>query len=160
MTVSPGDSLARDLSLELTACRKRGIDRLDLVSHNQKRVPRPELQRLADEYTAVSGVRTASRIAQLKYLLRDAITAFQAENEADAQLVSAIFFGDSQDRVTKSAGELLDTAQRKFGFDSQVRFRQARHDAFDNFADFLPRFVAMAKQAGQPRAVVKVHFGC
>ena len=30
-----------------------------------------------------------------------------------------------------------------------MRFRQARHDAFDNFADFLPRFVAAARQAGQ-----------
>ena len=31
-----------------------------------------------------------------------------------------------------------------------MRFRQARHVAFDNFADFLPRFVAAARQAGKP----------
>ena len=31
-----------------------------------------------------------------------------------------------------------------------MRFRQARHAAFDNFAYFLPRFVAAARQAGEP----------
>jgi hypothetical protein len=45
---------------------------------------------------------------------------------------------------------LLDLARRKSGFDSEVRFRQARHAAFDNFAYFLPRFVAAARQAGEP----------
>ena len=149
MTESPGGSVPEVLSLELTACRQRGIERLDVHTHNQSPVPRPVLQQLADEYLAVSGRHASSRVAQLKYLLRDAIAAFESENEADAQLVRALFFGDSQNRVTKSAGELLDLARRKSGFDSEVRFRQARHDAFDNFADFLPRFVAAARQAGQ-----------
>jgi hypothetical protein len=150
MTESPGGSVPEVLSLELTACRQRGIERLDVRTHNQSPVPRPVLQQLADEYLAVTGGHATSRIAQLKYLLRDAIRAFERENEADAQLVAALFFGDSQNRVTKSAGELLDLARRKSGFDSEVRFRQARHDAFDNFAYFLPRFVAAARQAGEP----------
>ena len=150
MTASPGRSPAEDLALELAACRKRGIERLDVASHNQSPVRRPELQRLADEYMAAAGRRAPSRTAQMKYLFRDAITAFEAENDADAQIVRALFFGDSQHRVTKSAGELLDIARRRFGFDSELRFRQARHDAFDNFADFLPRFVAGAKQVGKP----------
>ena len=85
MTASPGRSLAEDLSLELAACRKRGIERLDVASHNQSPVQRPELQCLADEYLAATGRRAPSRIAQLKYLFRDAITAFEAENDADAQ---------------------------------------------------------------------------
>ena len=150
MTESPGGSVPEVLSLELTACRQRGIERLDVRTHNQSPVPRPVLQQLADEYLAVSGGHATSRVAQLKYLLRDAIAAFESENEADGQLVRALFFGDSQNRVTKSAGELLDLARRKSGFDSELRFRQARHDAFDNFADFLPRFVAAARQAGEP----------
>ena len=150
MTESPGGSLPEVLSLELTACRQRGIERLDVHTHNQSPVPRPVLQQLADEYLVVTGGHATSRIAQLKYLLRDAIAAFESENEADAQLVRALFFGDSQNRVTKSAGELLDLSLRKSEFDSEVRFRQARHDAFDNFADFLPRFVAAARQAGEP----------
>jgi hypothetical protein len=140
-----GGDLVTAISQELTSCRKRGIERLDLDTHNQDPVSRPELQRLASEYLMATGRRVqGGRIAQLKYLLRDAITAFAAEDEADAKLVSALFFGDSQHRVTKSAGELLDTARRQSGFSSEVRFRQARHDAFDNFADFLPRFVASA----------------
>jgi len=147
MTERSGGSLPAVLSLELTACRQRGIERLDVRTHNQSPVPRPELQRLADEYLAATGGNTTSRIAQLKYLLRDSLAAFERENEADAQLVKALFFGDSQNRVTKSAGELLDLALRKSDFDSEVRFRQARHDAFDNFADFLPRFVASAAHA-------------
>jgi len=117
MTESPGGSLPEMLSLELTACRQRGIERLDVRTHNQSPVPRPALQQLADEYQSVTGRRTTNRIEQLKYLLRDTIHAFGTENVADAQLVAALFFGDSQDRVTKSAGELLDLALRKSGFE-------------------------------------------
>jgi hypothetical protein len=148
MTARPLGSQPEALSLELAACRTRGIERLDLDTHNQSPVPRPGLQRLADEYQSVTESHTTNRIAQLKYLLRDAIPAFEAENEADAQLVKALFFGDSQNRVTKSAGELLDTAQRRLGFENEVRFRQARRTAFANFADFLPRFVAAARPTG------------
>ena len=144
----PPGSQPEVLSLELAACRKRGIERLDVNTHNQSPVPRPGLQRLADEYQSVTGGHTTSQVAQLKYMLRDAVAAFEAENEADAQLVKALFFGDSQNRVTKSAGELLDTAHRRLGFGNEVRFRQARHAAFDNFADFLPRFVAAARPTG------------
>lgn len=148
MTARPSGSQPEALSLELAACRTRGIERLDLDTHNQSPVPRAGLQRLADEYQSITGGHTTNRIAQLKYLLRDAIAAFGAENEADAQLVKALFFGDSQDRVTKSAGELLDTAQRRLGFGNEVWFRQARHAAFANFAEFLPRFVAAARPPG------------
>ena len=137
-----GSDLAEALSEELAACRKRGIERLDVRSHNQQPVSAPELERLAAEYAAARRSPVHGRIPRLKYLLRDAAAAFREENEVDAQLVSALFFGDSLHRVTKSAGELLDVAQRQFGYDNPVRFRQARHAAFDNFAAFLPRFVA------------------
>jgi hypothetical protein len=147
VTAHPAGSPPEVLSLELAACRKRGIERLDVHTHNQSPVPRPGLQRLAGEYQSVTGGHTAGQIAQLKYLLRDAIDVFNRENKADARLVKALFFGDSQDRVTKSAGELLDTAQKTLGFASEISFRQVRHDAFDNFADFLPRFVAAARPA-------------
>jgi hypothetical protein len=147
MAAHPPGSHPEALSLELAACRKRGIERLDVHTHNQNPVSRPGLQWLADEYQTATGNHTTSPIAQLKYLLRDAIAAFATENDADAQLVKALFFGDSQSRVTKSAGELLDTAQRALRFANDVSFRQVRHAAFDNFAVFLPRFVAAAKPA-------------
>jgi len=142
MANRPGSELAAVLYEELAVCRKRGIERLDIQSHNQMRVPIPELERLAAGYSAATRSPARGRIPQLKYLLRDAIAAFREENEIDAQLVSALFFGDSLHRVTKSAGELLDIAQRQLGYNSSVRFRQTRHAAFDNFAEFLPRFVA------------------
>jgi len=129
------------LSDELAACRKRGIERIDVHSHNQQPLEVPELERLAAQYAAAADSPVRGRIQQLKYLLRDAIAAFRDENETDALLVSALFFGDSLHRVTKSAGELLDIAQGQFGYDNPVRFRLIRRAAFDSFAEFLARFV-------------------
>ena len=142
MTERPESYLAAVLSEELADCRKRGIERLDVHSHNQHPLVMPELEQLAAQYAAATGSPAHGRIQQLKYLLRDAVAAFRDENETDANLVSALFFGDSLHRVTKSAGELLDIAQRQFGYDNPVRFRLDRHAAFDNFAEFLSRFVA------------------
>jgi hypothetical protein len=141
VTGEPDGSLAAAIAEELTACRQRGIERLDVSSHNQSPVQIPVLQRLASEYATVRQLRAASRIPQLKYLFRDAIEAFAAENESDAQLVGDLFFGDSQNRVTKSAGELLDLARKSSGYSTEALFRQARHDAFANFARFLLRFM-------------------
>lgn len=142
MTDRRGGDLTAILSEELAACRNRGIERLDVRSHNQQPVQAPELDRLAAAYAVATRSRAHGRIPQLKYLLREAIAAFGEESEMDARLVSALFFGDSLHRVTKSAGELLDIAQSQFGYDSSARFREARHAAFDNFAEFLLRFVA------------------
>jgi hypothetical protein len=137
----PGDGLVAAIAEELTACRQRGIERLDLSSHNQSPVPTPVLQGLASEYVEAGQIRAYGRISQLKYLFRDAIKAFAAENEADAQLVGDLFFGDSQNRITKSAGELLDIARKRSGYRTETLFRQARRDALTEFARFLPDFV-------------------
>ena len=144
--MTEGPDLVTALSQELAACRKRGIERLDLRTHNQAPVERPELQRLASEYVAARRLVVTNNTAQIKVLLRDAIRAFSATSAADARLVSALFFGDSLDRVAKSAGELLDIAQKQSEITTPIRFRQARHDAFDAFADFLPGFVSSAAQ--------------
>ena len=156
MTERPEGDVIAAISAELTSCRKRGIERLDLRTHNQAPVPTPQLQRLANEYLTATGRRVQGRTAQIKHLLHDAVSAFADEDEADAKLVGALFFGDSQHKVTKSAGELLDTARRQFGFGSnEARFRQARHDAFDSFAEFIPRFVADANQGNETEAVAE-----
>jgi hypothetical protein len=154
MTERQEGGLAAVLYQELTTCRKRGIERLDVHSHNQVPVERPQLQHLSEEYLQVRRIRAQGLVARLKLFLRDAVKAFEAESKADAQLVSALFFGDSQDRVSKSAGELLDIAQRKSGFDNDIRFRQARREAFSSFAEFLPRFVASAAHGDEEEAVV------
>ena len=152
MTVgSDGDQVAA-ISQELASCRKRGIERIDVRSHNQVPVPAPELEHLAGEYLLVGGRSVKGRIAQIKYLLRDALSALAAENEPDAKLITALFFGDSQHHVTKSASELLDTVRKQYDFASELRFRQAWHNAFDSFADFLLRFVASAPWAARAEA--------
>jgi hypothetical protein len=155
MTEGSEGHVVADISAELTSCRKRGIERLDLRTHNQAPVSAPELERLASEYLTATGRRVQGRIPQIKYLLRDAIGAFADEDEADAKLVKALFFGDSQSKVTKSAGELLDIARRQSGFGNEARFRQARHDAFDHFAEFIPRFVASARPGNEAEAVAE-----
>lgn len=140
-----GSDLAAALFKELTACRNRGIERIDVSSHNQQPLPLPELDRLAADYAASSRRPMHGRIPQLKYLLRDAVTAFREEDEFSAGLVSALFFGDSLHQVTKTAGELLDVAERESGTNA-VRFRQVRHAVFERFTEFLPRFVAVARR--------------
>jgi hypothetical protein len=144
MSDLPGRKQPPALSVQLADARKRGIERLDVESHNQHRLEVPGLDELAARYAAATRSRLRDRVPRLKYLLRDAIGAFSEEDETDAKLIRALFFGDSQNRVTKSAGELLDIAQKESDYTSAVRFRHARNAAFDRFADFLPRFVAAA----------------
>jgi hypothetical protein len=141
----PDDDAVEAIAMELAACRQRGIERLDVSSHNQTAVQIPVLQRLAGEYVMVSQLHAHGRIQQLKFLFRDAIKAFAVENEGDALLVGDLFFGDSLNRVTKSAGELLDLARRKSGYRTEVLFRQVRRTAFAEFARFLPDFVVDAR---------------
>jgi hypothetical protein len=156
MTEGSDGDLAGAVSQELASCRKRGIERIDVRSHNQVPVPASELEHLAGEYLLVIGRSVKGRIAQIKYLLRDALSAFAAENEQDAKLITALFFGDSQHYVTKSAGELLDTARRQYDFGSELRFRQAWHNAFDSFAEFLLRFVVSPSSAVGAEAPAEV----
>jgi hypothetical protein len=142
----PDDGLIAAIRDELAACRQRGIERLDLSSHNQSPVPTPVLQGLANEYIAVRQLRVHGRISQLKYLFRDAIKAFATENEGDAQLAGDLLFGDSQNRITKSPGELLDIARKKSGYRTEAQFRDVRRGAFAEFARFLPDFVEDVKR--------------
>ena len=149
MTDKGEGSLTAAIADELAACRQRGIERLDVRSHSQVPVQVPVLQRLAEEYVTARQLRAQGRVTQLKYLLRDALKAFAIENEPDAQLASAVFFGDSQSRVTKSAGELLDIARREFKFVNEARFRQARRDVFERLANFIPDFMTGVVQEGE-----------
>jgi tetratricopeptide (TPR) repeat protein len=134
-TLLYGDVLASELSV----CRKRGLERLDVRSHNQNAVAAPELERLASHYCSVRYPEIRGRIAQIKRLLRDALDAMARQNQPDADLIRDLFFGDSSQIVRKSSGELLDLARKKSG-ESEVRFRARRNAAMADFAVFLADF--------------------
>jgi hypothetical protein len=139
------------LASELAECRQRGIERIDRQSHNQARVAAAILEQLAADYVAARQLPVYGRVPQIKALLRDALDDLASRGSVgDASLIRDVFFGDSPDDVSLSAGELLENAQRKRGEPSEVRFRERRQTAFHAFAGFLPRFVAEA--AGQDGA--------
>lgn len=142
--------------MELTDCRQRGIERLDIRTHNQSPVAVPELEQLARRHATSREVPLHGRTAQVKLLLWDALAALERHNQADASLVRDLFFGDlpqlidsSPDHggpehwalavVRENAGELLDRAERKSGLSSS-RFRDRRATAFSSFSAFLAEF--------------------
>jgi hypothetical protein len=149
----PSDDPVEVIADELAACRQRGIERLDNSAHKQVPVETPVLQGLGSQYVAARQLRAYGRIPQIKYLFRDAIKAFAVENEGDAELIGDLFFGGSQNRVTKSAGDLLDIARKKYGYRTDAQFRQARRAAFVEFARFLPEFVEDAKKGASENVV-------
>jgi hypothetical protein len=156
--------LVRQLADELADCRQRGIERLDLRTHNQVPVNVPGLERLAREYAARRQLSAIGRGGQIKRLIWDALVAMRGHNGVDAELVRALFFGDGAmgpgrdpsapatdgglaiPTVTQSAGELLDQAQARSGL-TDSRFRERRAAAAASFAAFVVQFCAAAAEA-------------
>ncbi|MHB1432554.1 MAG: hypothetical protein ACYCVZ_10615 [Streptosporangiaceae bacterium] len=153
--------LVQQLANELADCRQRGIERLDLRTHNQVPVNVPGLERLAREYAVRRQLPATGRGGQIKRLIWDALTAMRGHNGVDAELVRDLFFGaggagpgsgPSADgglqipTVTQSAGELLDQAQARSGL-TDSRFRERRSVAAASFAAFVVQFCAAADQA-------------
>lgn len=161
----PGEREVADLAdrlvYELSNCRQRGIERLDVRTHNQAPIVSPELDWLARGYSVAKRLPALDRTAQIKYLLWKALSAMAAHNEADAELIKDLFFGSSpavieQDgpddqvagqgtvklnMVRQSAGELLDLAHEKSGLPDN-RFRDRRATSLTNFSRFLVQFCA------------------
>jgi hypothetical protein len=148
-------ALVRRLAIELAECRLRGIERLDLRTHNQNRVAANDLQRLAQAYALAEGLALHSRTAQIKQLLWDAIGAMADDREPAATLVRDLLFGDPPPMVedaviggpvrvgmvTRSAGDLLDQAFQRSGL-TRARFDEQRKAAFLSFGEFLVGFCA------------------
>jgi hypothetical protein len=150
---------ARRLAIELSDCRQRGIERLDIHTHNQRPVAAPELERLAQAHLVSRQLPLHGRTAQIKLLIWDAVAAMEQQDAANAALVRDLFFGDlpyliephasSQEAgwngivrlavVQQSAGELFDLAKRNSGL-TPSRFRDRRTTAFGNFSEFLAEF--------------------
>lgn len=148
-------ALIQRLAIELAECRLRGIDRLDLRTHNQNRVAAADLQRLAQAYVSAEGLALHGRTAQIKQLLWDALTAMAHRQEPEAALVRDLLFGDPPPMVedaviggavrvgmvTRSAGDLLDQAFQKSGL-TKPRFDEQRKAAFLSFGEYLVGFCA------------------
>ena len=142
---NPAPAPAERLAQELGECRQRGVEGLDINTHNQHAVPLPELQRLAAEYAQATLSTSRGRIAQIKRLLRDGLHGMEADNSDEAQLIRDLLFGGDEHTVTKSAGELLEAAKRKYHEPNEARFRARRNRAFTAFAEFIFEFVAKAQ---------------
>jgi hypothetical protein len=144
-TLGYSDS-AEELARELGDCRQRGIEGLDRSTHNQTPVTCPNLERLAADYTVVRQTELRGRIAQIKGLLRDALTTYQRSEPDDARLIRDLFFGTDtgQVRVRQSPTSLLQLAQDSYGEPSENRFREIRNNALRSFAEFLFRFTEAA----------------
>ncbi len=153
-------ALIHRLAIELAECRLRGIERLDLRTHNQNRVAANDLQRLAQAYAAAEGLALHGRTAQIKQLLWDAIAAMAGHREPATALVRDLLFGDPPPMVedaviggpvrvgmvTRSAGDLLDQAFQKSGM-TRARFDEQRKAAFLSFGEFLIGFCAQVLPA-------------
>jgi hypothetical protein len=135
------DRVAEDLA----DCRQRGLDWLDRRTSNQAPVPAAALQQLAETYVADSRPAALGRIAQIKILLQEGISAFARQGHvSDAELLRDLFFGESTDGPIKSPGELLRRAQQKVGDATETRFRERRTNVMRSFSGFLIDFASAA----------------
>src|SRR5687768_4884651 len=86
----PEDELIAALVNELTAARRRGLDGLDLDTHQYDPVKTPQLEALARAY---ANDAVASRIALIRDVLRDALAAWDRQQYHDeATFVRDLFF--------------------------------------------------------------------
>ena len=112
----------------------------------------PVLERLARGYSAARNLPALGRSAQIKYLVWDALSAMEPQDQADAALVRALFFGDMRPgssrpgTVTRTAGELLEHALERSGL-NEIRFRDVRNAAIRQFSGFLLQFAAQFRPA-------------
>lgn len=128
--------LAR-LTAELGKCRWRGIDRIDLDTHNQSPIVTPELDRLAAKYAIAHGMERRGRKSEIKQLLRDGLAAWEDKNPDSAKLIRLLFFGDSTGTVTEPAGALLKAAKLRLKVNDDNRFDAMWHAALQDLAEFL-----------------------
>jgi hypothetical protein len=147
----PTPDRVKRLVQELGECRQRGLERLDVDSHNQHPVSLTELEPLAREYAAATRSTLRGRIPQIKKLLRDCLDGMEHDDPDDARLIRELLFGADDHTITRSAGELLDRAKRKYRYLNEARFRSRRTAAFLTLAyyilDFVPRAQSRAASA-------------
>lgn len=133
---------ARRLAEELSDCRQRGLDWLDLRTSNQEPTPAVILQDLAKAYVARQHLSAAGRVAEIKVLLQDGIGEFERQGHvSEASLLRDLFFGSSADGTIAAAGVLLRNAREKSG-ENEARFSRRRASVMQSFSKFLIDFTA------------------
>jgi hypothetical protein len=142
------DELVAALLVELTAARWRGLDYLDLDTHQYKPVKTPYLEELARRY---ANDWTSSRIALIRDLLRDALVAWRRQKYTkEAKFVRNLFFTKGGDTPGKySTTDLLDAVKDASGLNKDA-FDERRRAMFRLFARFLIRFVAEQTASSAP----------
>lgn len=126
------------IAAELNDCRQRGLDGLDRRTGNQEPVHAAELQRLAQAFAAATGLPDPDRIPQIKALLIAGIGDLRRQERLrDADLIRALFFGETTDGPIGAPGELLRMAKRQAGNMSEYRFQELRKNAMRSFANVL-----------------------
>lgn len=139
-------SLAAEVTTELSRCRQRGLDELDLRAHNKEPVEVPALQRLARGYCAAKGFQVYGRVAEIRTLLHDALAAYaERGHQPESQFMTRLFFDLSDSVPKKRPSVLLEEAQKASGLDKES-FAEYRRDVFAHFAEFLMVFVAQANR--------------
>lgn len=135
--------LVNQLAEEMIKCRHRGLEGIDKVTSNQRRVDAPQLERLARQYCQDEGFDLHGRIAHISRLLRDGLDAYiQRGNHSDGTLIRELFFGDDTSGApATSAGQLRDDALARRGRSEQW-FNTKRRSLFEGFAAFLLTVVA------------------
>jgi hypothetical protein len=148
---------------QLTSCRERGLDDINVEQPPQKRVEADDLEQLARDYCEAIGIELFGRVAQIRRLLEDGLAAYSASgNEEDAELIEDLFFdqeemfseqrevqgGKKEGRKYREryASDRLDWALKKRGWEKK-KFDTIRPALFERFAQFLIVFVYEAQKA-------------
>lgn len=149
--------LDKKVAAELGVCQRRGIELLDREQGNQSRREVENLEALAESYVREHDLQLQGRIARIKRLLRDALKAFRnlgKENETDADLISDLFFGDYEDKVSALGSEPFESAMKKRKIEpgNREQFKSVCAAAYSAFAPFLITFAAQSASAPSPES--------
>ncbi|WP_217712246.1 hypothetical protein [Streptomyces sp. NA02950] len=127
-------------SKELPRIRQRGLDDLDLSTHNRKPVDCERIEQLARLHSEKKGVDAHSRPALVRGLIDDALSAYAEHKTASATFIRDLFFSSQDTTTPLSPGDLLDDARKKSGLSSGA-FDRLRRKEFSKFAEFLAHYV-------------------
>ena len=117
--------LVLEVSNQLTAVRRRGIDDLELPVRG-KIVESPELNGLAASYCRVKAPSLRGRRPQIRALLEAGLDAYaEGGNEKESGFIRGLFFDPDADRMdAQQAKILLDSTKETHRLEAVARMRR------------------------------------